>query len=204
MKRIAIIIPALFFYMVSLAQSQKIISDCTILYSINSSGSEHRDMGSKTLYIKGKQMRVDLAGKAFKQTFFYNNNTGNATVLKEIGASKYIAQYNATEWKKLNHIYDSIRVELKDSVKNILGYNCRQAVLTLKNGKVYTVYYVPGLIPSVMEMPFEAKNIPGLVLEYESTGRDNENIIYAAQKIDFKPVITHLFDIPKTGYRILH
>ena len=204
MKRIAIIIPALFLYMVSLAQSQKIISDCTILYSISGSNSEKRDMGSKTIYIKGKQMRVDLAGKAFKQTLFYNNSTGDVTVLKEIGASKYIAQYNAEEWKKSNHIYDSIRIELKDSAKNILGYNCKQAVLTLKNGNVYTAYYVPGLIPSVMEMPFEAQNIPGLVLEYESMGRNNEKIIYSAQKIDFKPVITHLFDIPKTGYRILH
>jgi GLPGLI family protein len=204
MKRIVIIISALFLYMASLAQNQKIISDCTIIFSINSPGSEHSDMGSKTIYIKGKQMRVDLAGKSFKQTLFYNNSTGNVTVLKEIGSSKYIAQYNATEWKKSNHIYDSIKVELKDSVKNILGYNCRQAVLTLKNGKVYTAYYVPGLIPSVMEMPFEAKNIPGLVLEYESTGRNNKKIIYSAQKIDFKPVITHLFDIPKTGYRILH
>lgn len=204
MKRIAIIIPALFLYMVLLAQNQKIIADCTILYSISSSGSETGNMGSKTIYIKGKQMRVDLDSKTFKQTLFYNNNTGNVTVLKEIGASKYIAQYNAEEWKKSNYMYDSIGVELSDSVKSILGYNCKRAVLTLKNGNVYTVYYVPGLIPSVMEMPFGAKNIPGLVLEYASTGVNNEKIIYSAQKIDFKPVITHQFDIPKTGYRILH
>lgn len=204
MKRIAIIISVLFLYTVSWAQNQKIISDCTILYSINSSGPELKNIGSKTIYIKGKQMRVDLHSKAFKQTLFYNNNTGNVTVLKEIGASKYIAQYDAAEWKQSNYIYDSISVELKDSAKNILGYNCKQALLTLKNGKVYTAYYVPGLIPSVMEMPFDAKNIPGLVLEYESSGTTNEKTIYSAQKIDFKPVITHQFDIPKTGYRILH
>ncbi|MFT4153752.1 hypothetical protein [Parafilimonas sp.] len=204
MKRIIIIIPALILCMVSIAQDQKIISDCTIFFSINSSDSEHPDIGSKTIFIKGKQMRVDLETRAFNQTLFYNSGTGSATVLKEIGVSKYIAQYNAGEWKRSNHIYDSITVTLNDSEKNILGYHCKQAVLTLKNGDTYKAYYVPGLIPSIMEMPFEANNIPGMVLEYESTNKRRERITYSAQNIDFKPVATHQFDIPQAGYRVLH
>ena len=204
MKRITAIFISFIICIASFAQNQKIISDCTILYSVSTSEKKNNDIGSKTFLIKGKDIRIDLVSKTFSQTVFYNSNTGNATVLKNVGESKYISQYNADEWEKANETYEGITVALTDSTKNILGYNCKQAILTLKNGSIYIIYFVPGLIPSVMESPFEPKNIPGLVLEYESTIKGGEKILYAAQKIDFKPVASFQFDIPKTGYRILH
>ncbi len=204
MKKITTIFTGFIICIASFAQEQKTISDCTIIYGVSTSEAKNNNMGSKTILIKGKDMRIDLVSKTFSQTVFYNSNTGNATVLKSVGESKYISQYNADEWKKANEIYEGITVTLTDSTKDILGYNCKQAILALKNGSIYIVYYVPGLIPSVMENPFEPKNIPGLILEYESAIKEGEKIFYKAQKIDFKPVASLQFDIPKTGYRILH
>lgn len=204
MKKITAILISLFVCTALFAQDQKIISDCTILYSVSTSDAKNNNMGSKTILIKGKEMRIDLVSKTFSQTVFYDGSTGNASVLKDIGESKYISQYSADEWKKANDIYDGITVSLTDSTKNILGYNCKKAILASKNGNVFVVYFVPGLIPSVMESPFEPKNIPGLVLEYESTVSGGQKISYKAQKIDFKPVASFQFNIPKTGYRILH
>jgi GLPGLI family protein len=190
---------------VVLAQEQKIISDCTITYLINSSNNTNQtNIGSETIYIKGKNIRVDLVSNTFTQTIFYNSNTGEATVLKTVGESKYISQYNADEWKKENSMYDGIKIFFTGDTKKILNYNCKQAILTLKNGTTYEIYYVPDLLPSVMKRPFEIKNIPGLVLEYESSVKPNGKLLYTAQKIDFAPVPSFQFDIPKTGYRILH
>ena len=77
-------------------------------------------------------------------------------------------------------------------------------MLKLKNGSSYSVYYTPALTPSITENQFEFKNIPGLILEYESLTKGNEKVIYVAKKVDFNPVPALQFEIPKTGYRILH
>lgn len=202
MKFITVIVITCFINTVLFAQEQKIISDCTITYSVNS--LQENNIGSKTIYIKGKDIRIDLVSKTFQQTTFYNGTNGDATVLKTVGESKYISNYKSPEWKKANEIYEGIKVSFTGKAKQVLNHNCREAILTFKNGNSYTVYYDPALVPSVMENPFEFKNIPGLVLEYESSPKENEKITYTASKIDFTPVPSYQFEIPKSGHRVLH
>lgn len=202
MKNTTFAVIACFICTILFAQEQKVISDCTITYSVNS--LQANNIGSKTVYIKGKNLRIDLVSKAFQQTTFYDGTNGDATVLKTVGESKYISNYKSAEWKKVNEIYEGIKVSFTGKTKQLLNYDCKEAILTFKNGNTYSVYYVPNLVPSVMESPFEFKNIPGLVLEYESSPKENEKITYTASKIDFTPVPSYQFDIPKTGHRVLH
>lgn len=206
MKKIIFILAVLFLICITaFTQDQKIISDCTISYSVvNSNVSQQNSLGSKIIYLKGKDIRIDLISNTFSQTVFYNSNSGNATVLKNIGEAKYISQYNAADWEKENGMYSGISVSFTDNTKSILNYVCKQAVLKLKNGNSYTVYYTPAIMPSVTENPFEFKDIPGLILEYESLVKENEKITYTANKIDYSPVPSLQFEIPKTGYRVLH
>jgi GLPGLI family protein len=205
MKKIIFIITAFFFSTAIYAQQSKVISNCTIFFSVtDSSASEQNNMGSKIIYIKGKDIRVDLKSNMFSQTIFSNGNTGNVTILKTIGQSKYISNYTANEWQKENEIYNDPALSFTGNTKNILNYECKQTILKLKNGSTYSVYYTPALMPSVTENQFEFKNIPGLILEYESLTKGNEEVSYVAKKIDFNPVPALEFEIPKTGYRILH
>ncbi|HEY1870965.1 MAG TPA: hypothetical protein VGG71_07900 [Chitinophagaceae bacterium] len=205
MKKLILILTVFFFRTALYAQQPKVISNCTIFFSVSdSSASEQNNMGSKIIYIKGKDIRVDLKSNMFSQTIFNNGNTGNVTILKTIGQSKYISNYTADEWQKENEIYNHLTVSFTGDTKNILNYECKQAMLKLKNGSTYSVYYAPALMPSVTENQFEFKNIPGLILEYESLTTGNEEISYIAKKIDFNPVPALQFEIPKTGYRILH
>ena len=98
MKKLLFISAAFFFYAVLFAQQPKVISDYTIFFSVSSSkGSEQDNMGSKIIYIKGKDIRIDLKSNMFSQTIFSNENTGNVTILKTIGQSKYISNYTADE-----------------------------------------------------------------------------------------------------------
>ena len=82
MKNISTLIFACFTGIGLFAQKQKIISDCTITYLVGS--AQESNIGSKTIYIKGKSIRIDLVSKTFKQTTFYNGINGDATVLKTI------------------------------------------------------------------------------------------------------------------------
>ena len=187
------------------SQQRKIVSDCTITYSVNNPGSDTKNNledALKTIYISGKQIRIDLSSNTFNQTIFYNANTGEATVLKSIGESKYISNYTAAKWQKENAVYAGIKISFTNNAKKILNYNCKEAILQLKNGKKYTVYYVPDIIPSITENDFEFKSVPGLVLQYE-TSVHNQKIQYTASQVSFDPVPAFRFEIPKSGYKIL-
>ena len=88
--------------------------------------------------------------------------------------------------------------------KTILGYECRKAVLQLKDGSAYSLYYTTTIIPSVREFEYQFKDIPGFVLEFESQETDSKVIKYTATKINLNPVLASKFDIPVTGYRLLN
>jgi GLPGLI family protein len=194
------------FALASFSQQRKIISDCTISYTVSNTDLNSRNAFEntvKTIFISGKQIRIDLKSTAFSQTIFYNDNTGEATVLKSIGESKYISNYSAAEWQKENAVYHDIKIIFTKNIKKILGYNCKEAVLQLKNGSKYMVYYVPDIILSVTENNFEFKNVPGLILQYETSAHDKK-IVYTANQLSFDPVPAFRFEIPKSGYKILN
>ena len=206
MKSCLLIPTAIFFYFHSAAQVPKTVSDCTISFTVKSSGSQNANEftgASKTIYIRGKEIRTDLVSSQINQTIFYNSNTGQATVLKEVGQSKYISHYDAAEWEKENEMYKVKQFDPTGATQNILNYECKEAILQLKNGNSYTIYYTPEIIPSVTENPFEFKDVPGLVLKYQTSVRYSK-LEYTATKINFDPVPAYQFEIPKTGYRILH
>jgi len=204
MKKIFFTLIVLIVFNALVAQQTKIISDCTITFTITDSDTaKQNNLGSKIIYIKGKDIRTDLISNNFSQTFFYNGNSGDATILKTVGQSKYISFYNTDEWKKKNEMYNGISVSLTGKTKNILNYECKEALLKLTNGNTYTVYYIPAIIPSIVENQFEFKDIPGLILEYEASAKGSKKITCLAQKIDFSPVPSLQFEIPKKGYRVL-
>lgn len=200
MKPLVLIIA--FFITASLqAQQTRVIADCTIHFAVISSAQ--KELGSKVIYIKGREMRVDFISSVYSQTMITGKN-GEITLFKTVGQSKYIANYTPDEWKKQNEIYAGIKTNITAETKKILDYTCKKAILTLKTGNSYTVYFVPGLVPSVKENVYEFNDVPGLILEYESIDTDNKKVTYTATKIDFKPVPAAQFEIPKSGYRVLH
>jgi GLPGLI family protein len=202
--------PLLTLFILSFAftgfSQRKIISDYTITYKVsNTDLNDKNDFAGtlKTIYVSGKQIRIDLNSNTFNQSIFYNDNTGEATVLKSIGESKYISTYTTAEWRKENAVYNGIKVSITNNTKQILGYDCKEATLQLKNGNKYTVYYVADIVPSVTENNFEFKNVPGLILQYEKIVH-SKKIQYIATQLNFDPVPAFRFEIPKSGYKILN
>lgn len=187
------------------AQQAKIIGDCTISYLLSRSDkTDQVSTANTTVYIKGKEIRVDFINNSFSQTIFYNGNLGNATILKTVGQSKYIANYTAEEWQKENEIYKDATVSFTNNTKKILDYECKEAVITLKNGKSYSAYFTPKLEPTVKVNPFANEHIPGLILEYELLTDEKDKIFYRANSMNFNPVPAGKFEIPKSGYRVIH
>ena len=188
------------------SQKQKVIGDCSITYTVSSADNTKKNNledAVKKIFIRGKQIRIDLSSNTFNQTIFYNDNTGEATVLKSIGESKYISTYTTADWQKQNTVYNDIKILFTNNTKKILNYTCKEAVIQLTNGISYLVYYIPDLLPLVTENTFEFKNVPGLILQYQTNVGD-EKIQYIASSISFDPVPVFRFNVPTSGYKILN
>jgi len=208
MKRILHLLVLLSTFKPMLAQQAMIIGDCTVTYKISggdANTNENLSNATKIFYVKGKMARTDVISGNYKQSIIYDNAKGTAVVLKEIGAGKYMTLLDANEWEKQNNHFEGQAITLESDTKTILGYECKKAVVKLKDGTTYNMYYTPSIIPSASENPYQFKDIPGLVLEYETSGNNKTSkITYTAVKINFDPVPASRFKIPTSDYRILN
>ena len=207
MKKILFIVCAIFLTHFAKSQQQKIVGDCTVTYTVSQSGASENSglaASSKIVYIKGMYSRSDLISPSFSQSIIYNQNSGTAVILRTVSQNKYITNLDAPQWQRQNEMYEGMQLSLAADTKTILGYECKKAVATLKSGSTYTIWYATSIKPSVPEIPFQFKNVPGFVLEYESAaGKSSNKIIYTATKINLTPLPASVFTIPTSGYKEL-
>ncbi len=182
--------------------ASKLIAECTITYAVSLEGADGNPT-TKTLFIKGKKTRTDISYSPFHQSTILDNRTGDAVVLKNIGSDKYISSFTVQQWKEKNNKWDDVKVSFTNETKKILTYTCRKAILTTKENNHFIVYYTTDFVTSATENPYQFKNIPGLILEYESQTGERKLITFKATNVDFSPVPVAKFEIPTTGYRVL-
>ncbi len=194
----------------AVAQQQRVVAECTIVYAMSvdstsndTSLSDNLKSATKTIYIKGNNSRVDIASTAFAQSIFYDKAKSSAIVIREIGSNKFITKLDSEQWLQEKQEFDSMVTIITKDTRKILGYDCKKAELQLKNGKIYTVFFTPTLLPSVREIDYEFKDIPGLVLAYQVASPSGKKINYTATKFNLSPVPASKFDVPKSGYRVL-
>lgn len=207
MQKILLLFILFYFPGILIAQNPVVVGDCTVTYTItggNASTNKNLAGAVKTFYLKGKLSRVDLSSPGFSQSIIYDNKTGTAVVLKEVGSEKYKSTYDAEQWKNENKAFDGLKLTVANERKTILGYECRKVIAVLKDGNSYSMYCATAIIPSSTENPYQFKDVPGFVLEYEtSSGTTASKITFTATMINFNPVPASKFEIPSSGYRLL-
>jgi len=209
MKKLTILVALMFFLLSAYAQ-QRVVAECTVVYNItvddNSLDTETAatlKATTKAVYIKGVNSRTDLISPSFTQSVIYNKNTASATILRTIGANKFMTKLDQAKWVSEHARYVNMKLIKSDETKVILGYECKKMILELSDGTSLTVFYATNIVPSVREFEYQFKDVPGFVLEYEATESEGKKIKYTAAQINFNPVTASRFDIPTSGYRIL-
>jgi GLPGLI family protein len=159
---------------------------------------------TQTLYIKGSKSRSDLRSSLYNQTTFNDSKSDTTIILRELGNAKYISYIDQKKRKEYNRKFEGVTFSETSETKDILGYTCKKIEAKLKDGSVYNVYLCRSIIPSTREYEFQFQDLPGFVLEYETQAENSKTKIrYIATNIVIGPVQNALFDIPKSGYRIL-
>lgn len=210
MKYLILSAAGLLLVITAATAQQRVVAECTVSFSITVEDSvqdndvaESLRSSTKTVYIKANNSRADLVSPAFRQSLIYDKGTASAVILREFGNNKLMTKLDKAKWMAANAMYEGMTIAYSNETKTILGYECRKAVLQLKDGTAYTLYYATNIVPSVKEFQYQFKDIPGFVLEYESTESSKKRIKYTATKMNTSPVPVSKFEIPTSGYRLL-
>ena len=202
---------ALFFFNYFNYAQQRVVAECTVTYQIsleepnlNKDVEKVLQQSSKTVYIKGNDSRVDLNSPSLLQSIIYDKSNGSAVILREFGNNKFLTRMSSTEWRLANKQYDGMTIHFVNESKTILGYECKKAVLNLKDSSIYNIYYATAIAPSVREFEFQFKDVPGFVLEFDVKEQSTSIVRYKATKINLSPVQASKYDIPTSGYRLLN
>ncbi len=212
MKKVYTLFSCLLLFMVGAVVAQpRVVAECTVVYGINVEESvadnnmkESLAKTTKTVYIKGMNSRTELTSPSFNQSVIYQKTTGTAVILREFGANKFMTKLDQNKWLAENSKYDGATLTKTEETRTILGYECKKAVLALKDGSKLSLYYATTIVPSVKEFEYQFKDVPGFVLAYESVESEGRKISYVATQINLSPVAASKFDIPTSGYRLLN
>jgi GLPGLI family protein len=199
-------------YLDPIIAQQRVVAECTVVFKIAlEDGTVDKEVSNsigkstKTVFIKGNDSRVELQSPSIQQSVIYDRTASTAVVLREFGTNKFMNRLNKEQWLAANKQYQGLSLNLVNETKTILGYECKKAILTLKDGTVFNLYYATSIIPSVREFEYQFKDIPGFVLEYQiKESGDNTLVNYRAEKISLSPVLASKFDIPTSGYRLMN
>jgi GLPGLI family protein len=189
--------------------AQKVITDATIVYDITVvTGNKTVEIGdafdgaTTTVYMKGMQSRSEMSSSLLAKTTIFDGRGNTATVLTESGGEKYMTNYTADSWKTMNAKFDSSTYTVTDETKTILGYACKKAIVKLKSGAEFVVYFTTELEAASKEYNPMFRGLGGFPLQYESQ-LGKKKVTFTASKINFNAVPTSKFDLPKSGYKVL-
>lgn len=208
MKFYKIIIVALVFSLGFSANAQKTLNEGTLTYNMavetGSDAPKMADMldgATTTVYIKGKQSRVELVSGLGSEASIYNGSTETGFILKDYSGQKLLTTLTQNDWEGNNKKYEGIVFENTGETSVISGFSCRKAIAKLKNGTNFTVWYTTEVTLGNKDYDPQFKTLPGLPVQYEMTS-GKMKFKFTLTKVSFDTVSSSKFEMPKSGYRI--
>lgn len=189
--------------------AQKNISEITIRYRILAYQLQGKDTlklpvngAIYTVYVKDNQTRTDFISRWGSESVIFDRAAGRGVILKNYDNQGLMYTMNQAAWD--NHISDFFLLNFQQTtVEKMVGkFSCKYAVSLAANGRRVEVYHAPEISIANNQYELSFSNISGLPVRIinNSTSRILE---YELTEISYEPIATNLFEIPKSGYRVL-
>ncbi|MCB0409388.1 MAG: hypothetical protein KDD29_04165 [Flavobacteriales bacterium] len=132
----------------------------------------------------------------FRSSFICDKGKGEFVQMVKLINKKYALQLNEEGIKKYIESQPKVSIEYTNDIKEILGYNCKKAIITLDNDKndAFTVYYTDQINIETPNWCNEFTDIEGVLLEYQYEKYD-VCMRFTASKIHFKEVDDKNFEL---------
>ena len=208
MKFHKLILTALLFTSVFIAHAQKNLNEGTLVYNMSvETGSDAPKMAdmldgaTTTVFIKGKQSRVELVSGLGSEASIYNGTSQTGFILKDYSGQKLLTTLTQKDWESNNAKYEGIVFENTGETSVISGFSCQKANAKLKNGTSFIVWYTTDITLGNKDYDPQFKTLPGLAVQYEMTS-GKMKFKFTLTKVSYDAVSASKFEMPKSGYRI--
>lgn len=191
-----------------LPAQKKSVSDAKITYRMELPPEQAQmdammEGSTLTQYIRGPLSRIDMNFNVVHYTYLINSKEETLITLIDQHSNKYIIRATKEQYEKDLRQYEGIRFQDGTETKEIAGYVCRKSTGTMTDGKTFTVYYSPDLVP---ENPYYNRrfvNLKGIPLEFEIITKSGSRINVVASKVELYPIPASYFDAPRSGYKVV-
>lgn len=157
-----------------------------------------------TLTIKDQMSKFEInMGQMGSQIQIIDGNTKTITTVMNMMGQKFFYVETEEDIKAELGENEDVSIDIKDETKEIAGYECTKAVVTVKEGSeemLFTIYFTEEIGSSSMNIDNPYFNeVPGAMLEFEiNTGTGTMKM--EAISVDKKKVSDAEFEIPE-GYQ---
>jgi hypothetical protein len=201
----------IFFILLTIATSvgfsQKLISEATLKYNIviKKNGDKTNNTSPNATYlllIKGNQTKSDFINSIGTETSIYNTKTEKGVILKEYSGQKLMINLTKQDWLTQNQLFRNIDFKFESSEKSIGETICKVATAVLQNGAKLTVYYDTTINVLNNYYTIAFPSIPGIPVQFENYN-NGVTYVYTLTGINYEVLSPNVFDVPKSGYRVI-
>ncbi len=189
--------------------AQKLLSEGSVQYDISITSSKAEapiansfNGATLSVFFKPTASRTEMKSTLGSEATMFDSRLGKGFILKEYSGQKLMISMNAGNWSEKNRTYENLDFTVSDEIVKIRDYNCKKAIATLPDGKMFTVYFDPSITIVNKKYNNAFAQLPGLPVQYELES-GNLTFRYTLSRLNYDAVPASKFEEPKSGYRVM-
>lgn len=198
-----------FVLLSSTINAQKTLTEGTLVYnmSVETGSGEPKiadmfDGATTTISLKGPMSRTELVSSLGREATIHDASSGTGVILKDYSGQKLMITMTGQDWEQNNNKYEGISFENTGVTQKIADFNCKKVIAKLRDGTTFTVFYTSEVNVANKGYDAQFKTLPGLPVQYEMQS-GKMTLKFTLASISYTPVSASIFEIPKSGYRVL-
>lgn len=153
------------------------------------------------MYFTNDKTRMEMKmGMGMNLVTLTDNKLKNTTVLMDVMGNKTAMTMTEDDIKKEAKKAGEYEIVKTNETKNIAGYQCKKAIVTLKDKNQFNVWYTDQIKVSNVNWNNQFKNIDGFLMEFKMDQNSGMSMNMTAKSITAEKTPEQLFIIPE-GYK---
>ena len=201
MKKVLFVIAASLISMAGMAQD----FEGEIVYSIAYSdlpaelkGQEQMLPKEQKVFVKGKKSRFEQETGMSSTIVISDSDANTSVVLMDAMGQRFKITLTQEDIESSIAQQGNPQVNYVSGTKEIMGYTCKKAEVTMAGMTEPSIFYYTEEIPPIELKGMESLNLKGMPLEYEMTNQ-GISMTVTVTKMDRMTLNDSIFEIP-TGY----
>jgi len=153
---------------------------------------------NQTIWIKGTKNRFEQKMSQGSTIVISDSEVGTSTILMDMMGQKYKLAITKEEMEAMIGSQSNPEIKYVAGTKDIAGYTCKKAEVTMDGFDGTAVFYYTEEIPAVKVQGMEALELKGMFMAYEAS-MQGMTISIEVGSIDRSPVNDDIFKVPE-GY----